>query len=209
MTAGFGIAHSELSLEIGKKLHGVQLWVALPSDSKDVAPHFAHHNDLPNFNFNDVHIKLFMGEWLGQQSLAQTYSPIIGAEISGDTMTVNLPLKPDFEYGILLDEGEISINGNLVKQNQLHYLPHGSSEITLEAHGNFRAILLGGEPFKEEIVMWWNFIGRLHEEIVAMREDWENYSTRFNSFEDKIGGHIPAPSLPNLRLMPRGSRRGV
>ena len=55
--------------------------------------------------------------------------------------------------------------------------------------------------------MWWNFIGRTHEEIVQMREDWEKHGERFKVFEDRIGGFIPAPAIPNVQLKPRGSRR--
>jgi len=188
-------------------LHGVQLWVALPSDSKDVSPHFTHHSDLPVFEVEGMTIKLFMGQWLGHASTAQTYSPIMGAEISGESLTAKISIDESFEYGILVDQGELSINGNQVVQNQLHYIPCGSSDFTLESRGKFRAIILGGAPFQEEIVMWWNFIGRSHEEIERMREDWENQSSRFEAFEDRIGGRIPAPSMPHLRLKPRGSQR--
>ncbi len=207
MTSGIGIAHSELSLEIGKKLHGVQLWVALPNESKDVAPHFEHHGVLPKFEIDGISVILFMGSWLGHTSGATTYTAIVGAEISGAATNVELPIDKNFEYGILADQGEVKINGNIVKANQLHYMPAGETEFKLESDGVFRALLIGGEPFKEEIIMWWNFIGRTHEEIVAMRNDWESQSTRFAKFEDNIGGRIPAPELPNLILKPRGSRR--
>ena len=207
MTSGVGIAHSELSLEVGKKLHGVQLWVALPKSSKDVAPHFEHHGDLPNFEFKGISVNLFMGSWLGHTSNAKTYTPIIGAEISGQAVATSLPIDKNFEYGILVDQGEVKINGNVVKPNQLHYMSAGESEFKIESSGEFRALLIGGEPFNEEIIMWWNFIGRTHDEIVQMRADWETQSSRFLTFEDKIGGRIPAPDLPNLILKPRGSRR--
>ena len=207
MTSGFGIAHSELSLEVGKKLHGVQLWVALPKSSKDVAPHFEHHGNLPNFEFKGISVNLFMGSWLGHTSNAKTYTPIIGAEISGQAVATSLPIDKNFEYGILVDQGEVKINGNVVKPNQLHYMSAGESEFKIESSGEFRALLIGGEPFNEEIIMWWNFIGRTHDEIVQMRADWETQSSRFLTFEDKIGGRIPAPDLPNLILKPRGSRR--
>ena len=207
MTSGFGIAHSELSLEVGKKLHGVQLWVALPKESKDVAPHFEHHGVLPKFEINEISVNLFMGSWLGHTSGATTYTPIIGAEITGGAVNTVLNIDKSFEYGILLDQGEVKINGKEVKTSQLHYMPAGETEFKLESDGPFRALLIGGEPFNEEIIMWWNFIGRSHDEIVAMRNDWESQSTRFAVFEDKIGGRIPAPELPNLMLKPRGSRR--
>lgn len=209
MTSGFGIAHSELSIDAGKELHGVQLWVALPKESKDVAPHFEHHGDLPEINYQGLDVKVFMGEWLGVKSVAKTYSPIVGAEISGGQLEIELPLDEQFEYGILVDEGELEVNGNKVMKNQLHYLPAESSSLTFKSVGKFRGLLIGGAPFGEEIIMWWNFIGRTHEEIVQMRSDWQSESNRFASFADGIGGRIPAPELPNLQLKPRSSKRSV
>jgi redox-sensitive bicupin YhaK (pirin superfamily) len=209
MTSGHGIAHSELSLEAGKELHGVQLWVALPKESKDVVPHFEHHGDLPEVNYQGLLTKVFMGEWLGVKSEAKTYSPIVGAEISGGQLEIELPLDKQFEYGFLVDDGELEVNGKAVFKNQLHYLPAGSNFLTIKSNGNFRGLVIGGEPFGEEIIMWWNFIGRTHDEIVQMRKDWQSASDRFPSFEDRIGGRIPAPELPNLQLKPRSSKRSV
>ena len=204
MTSGFGIAHSELSLDVGQELHGVQLWVALPASQKDIAPHFEHHNDLPKFEYEGLQITLMMGEMNGHKSSAITYSPLIGAEITGHANKVSIPLNPQFEYGILVDRGTLLINGNLVKSANLHYLPAGSENLLIESNEYFRAMLIGGAPFDEEIIMWWNFIGRTHEEIVKMREDWESKSPRFASFEDRIGDRIPAPNMPSLKLKPRG-----
>ena len=66
--------------------------------------------------------------------------------------------------------------------------------------------------------MWWNFIARSHEEIVQMREAWNSFERAdvdgrfgdsgksepvFNIFEDRVGGWIPAPELPNVILRPR------
>jgi hypothetical protein len=55
----------------------------------------------------------------------------------------------------------------------------------------------------EKILMWWNFIGRTHEEIVEARSQWNQRADRFGQFEDNIGDWIPAPELPNLVLQPR------
>lgn len=203
MTSGRGIAHSELSLDVGKKLHGVQMWIALPANSKDIPPHFEHHSDLPSFDFSGLNVRLILGEWLNNKSNATIYSDLVGAEISAGEGEHVLPIRADFEYGILVDEGSLTINGQTVEKSQLHYMPNGNEKITLVSESSFRAILLGGVPFKEEIIMWWNFIGRTHEEIVEMRNDWQQENLRFGQFEDQIGGRIPAPDLPNLQLKPR------
>ena len=78
MTSGIGIAHSELSLKVEKNLHGVQLWIALPFKFKDVSPHFEHHGELPNLEYQGLKVKVIMGSLLGKTSSAKTYTPKIG-----------------------------------------------------------------------------------------------------------------------------------
>ena len=78
-----------------------------------------------------------------------------------------------------------------------------------------RLLLLGGEPFGEQIIMWWNFIGRDHDEVVAFREQWQHERSqqpptgpgRFGTFPAQWAHTLPAPELPNLRLRPRPTRR--
>ncbi|WP_280527097.1 pirin-like C-terminal cupin domain-containing protein, partial [Streptomyces spinoverrucosus] len=66
-----------------------------------------------------------------------------------------------------------------------------------------RLVLLGGPPFEEEIVMWWNFIGRTHDDIVRAREAWQSESDRFGRVEGYDGDRLPAPALPNATITPR------
>jgi hypothetical protein len=65
------------------------------------------------------------------------------------------------------------------------------------------AILVGGVPFDEKIVMWWNFVAGSQKEITEAREQWNARDVRFGDFEDQIGGWIPAPELPHVTLQPR------
>jgi hypothetical protein len=53
--------------------------------------------------------------------------------------------------------------------------------------------------------MWWNFIGRTHEEIAGYREDWEAGSARFGQVEGYDGQvqRLAAPPLPTARMKPR------
>jgi redox-sensitive bicupin YhaK (pirin superfamily) len=71
------------------------------------------------------------------------------------------------------------------------------------SQGEVHFLLLGGKPFGEKILMWWNFIGRTHEEIVAARELWNSHDQSIPDFDDEIRQRIPAPELPNLRLTAR------
>ena len=200
MTAGTGISHSEISMVGPSSLHAAQLWVALPEAFRDVAPSFEHHADLPVVTLGDSTAKVFIGSFAGVESPATTYSPLVGVElqVSGE---VKLPITPNFEHGILVVSGSVSVNYQAVAVDELIYLPVGEAA-TISGDGV--ALLLGGEPFTEHIVMWWNFIGRSHSEIVAWRDSWNAQEPHWKNFEDQVGGWIPAPELPNVTLNPRG-----
>lgn len=207
MTAGRGIAHAELSpVPNSGVLHGAQLWVALPAGHAGVAPHFEHHGDLPVLQSPGASVTVLIGSLDGATSNAKAYSPIVGAEIAlAGSATV--PLRKDFEHAILVLSGTVEIGLITLEQGPLLYLGRGREEIKLMAHGPSRALLLGGEPFDEQIVMWWNFVGRSHEEIVAQRDEWE--AGRFAAVTGGYaGGIIPAPPLPTTRLKPRGRVSG-
>jgi redox-sensitive bicupin YhaK (pirin superfamily) len=120
-------------------------------------------------------------------------------------------VDPAFEHGILVDAGSPSIDGHPVGRNELAYVATGSETITIETGAEpLRALLIGGVPLGESIVMWWNFIGRSHEEIVAYRERWQadviaggDQHGAFGHIDGYDGSALPAPELPNVRLRPR------
>jgi hypothetical protein len=95
--------------------------------------------------------------------------------------------------------------GTPLRPAELGYHAPGAETLTLTNTGDIpaRAVLLGGTPFEEPIVMWWNFIGRDHDEIAAAREAWQGISSRFGSVKGYEGDRIPAPALPNTTLTPR------
>ena len=200
MTAGKGIAHSEVSLVGPSALHAVQLWVALPDSVRGMEPTFEHVANPPAFSKPGLEAIVFMGSLGGVESSAKTYSPLVGAElnVSGSAL---LPIDAGWEYGVLVISGEAEINGEVIAPDQLVYFKAGLTELTLK--GDFKAILIGGEPFTEPIVMWWNFIARTSDEIVAMRDSWNAREASFGEVDDNIGGWIPAPALPNATLRAR------
>lgn len=208
MTAGNGIAHSELSINTAVDLHGVQLWIAVPDSARNGIPEFTHYADLPIFQHDGATIRVFVGEVLGHKSSAKVFSELVGAEINiASDVLFSLPLQNSYEYGFLVDSGEVLINGEAVPEGSMRYLPTSIDSVSIETKSPARIVMLGGVPFPEEFIMWWNFIGRTHEEIVQMRQDWESGSDRFPPFVDSLGDRIPAPAMPNVRLTPRGSRK--
>ncbi|MFD5897082.1 pirin family protein [Streptomyces sp. NPDC060366] len=208
MTSGRAISHSEESPRPhARLLHGAQLWVALPDAHRDVDPHFQHHADLPVVTAPGLTATVILGTLDGTTSPGTTYTPLVGADL---TLTpgadARLPLDPDFEYAVLAMSGEAEVDGVPVPAGSMLYLGCGRTELPLRTDSPAGLMLLGGEPFEEEIVMWWNFIGRSHEEIEAARKDWME-GPRFGEVKGYDGTRLPAPELPPVALKPRGRVR--
>lgn len=205
MTGGYGISHSEVSTPRTTILHGVQLWVALPEQHRATARDFQHHVPEP-VRTDGAEIRVFLGSLAGTTSPVPTFTPLLGAEIVLEPhATVTLAVDPGFEHGLLVDQGDVRLADVLLKPAELGYVHPGPGTLTLtnESDDIARTVLLGGTPFEEEIVMWWNFIGRSHEDIVRAREDWQNSSDRFGAVEGYPGDRLPAPVLPNATITPR------
>ena len=207
MTAGSGVAHSEVSTEACRTLHGVQLWTALPGHSRHVERSFTHHVP-PVVDLEGAEARVLLGTLAGDTSPVPTYSPLLGAQIVMEPFTeLTLEVDPSFEHGVLVDEGPVLFNDVELQPTQLGFRPTGARELRLSNPRSTpgRIMLLGGTPLSEPIMMWWNFIGRTHEEIVAYREEWQAGSERFghvNGYEGKVD-RLPAPTMPNIRLRPR------
>ncbi|WP_068269308.1 pirin family protein [Aldersonia kunmingensis] len=214
MTAGRGIAHSEISTERTTVLHGAQLWLALPDDARDTAPGFQHYAPTP-IEVPGARLSVFLGTLAGDTSPVQTFSPLLGAEITVEPgARVALDIDEHFEHGVLVDTGALLLDGARIERSELGYLAPGRRQVVLRnpTAAPTRALLLGGTPFGEQIIMWWNFVGRATEEIKSYRRQWQAEigdaeagapdGTRFGPVS---GGRspIPAPTLPNVSLKPR------
>ncbi len=208
MTAGRGIAHSEETpAQNSGVLQGVQLWVALPDAARDRPPAFAHHADLPVLADGGLRATVLMGELAGATSPAECHTPLVGAEVTLAAGTdVRLPLEPGFEYAVLALDGAVTVDEETVKPGPLLYLGEGRSSLRLRAGSDARLMLIGGEPFTEQLVMWWNFVARDHDEVVRAREEW-THGGGFGQVHGYDGPEIPAPPMPITRLVPRGRVR--
>ncbi|MER6262789.1 pirin family protein [Streptomyces sp900105245] len=207
MTGGHGIAHTEVSTPRTTVLHGVQLWVALPEEHRHTARDFQHHVPEPA-RLDGAVLRVFLGALAGAVSPVRTFTPLLGAEIVLEPhATLTLAVDAGFEHGVLVDEGDVRVGGTPLRPAELGYVPDGCGTLDLAnaSDGPARVVLLGGPPFGEEIVMWWNFIGRTHDDIVEAREDWEKATERFGAVHGYPGERLPAPVLPNATLSPRGN----
>ena len=219
MTAGRGISHSEVSTPGTTRLHGVQLWVALPDATRHIGPFFEHAETVP-VTIGDASVRVFVGTLPGVDADADVtmFSPLLGAQVDLPAGgRAEIEIDPAFEHGVLVDVGPVVIEAEgaaaptAVAWSELAYLEPGRRRLTLSAgDAPARVVLLGGVPFGEEIVMWWNFIGRSHDEIVDFRRQWQadvigrdNPDGRFGTVEGYDGDPLPAPDLPTVRLKPR------
>ena len=209
MTAGHGIAHSEQSpVRHPRFLHGAQLWVALPDGARDVPPAFEHHATLPGFTSDGLTATVLMGTLGGATSPGTAYTPLVGADLDlAAGADVELPLEPDFEYALLAASGGSQVEGLRLDHGTMAYLGTGRRTVRVCADAPAKLLLLGGEPFEERLVMWWNFVGRSGEEIARFAEQWNDDDGRFGAVVGDDGDRLLAPALPPLPLIPRGRER--
>ncbi|WP_345000351.1 pirin family protein [Tsukamurella soli] len=216
MSAGHGISHSEVSTPSTTRLHGVQLWIALPDAVRNGPNGFQHYAPEEFEIAPGVTGRVFIGALAGQTSPAVTATPLLGAELLlAPGAQAVLEVDGDFEHALLLDTLALTINGIPLRRGDLGFVGPGrrTLDIANPTEGEARAILLGGTPFTEDLVMWWNFVGRTHEEIVEYRAAWEARTGRADDPGrfGTVGGWepddaLPAPPLPTTHLKPRSRR---
>lgn len=208
MTAGAGISHAEQSPPVHPALlHGVQLWVALPDGHRHADATWEHHASLPTLDDRGMAATVIMGTLAGATSPGRAYSPLLGADLQLDANAdTQLPLEPDFEHAVLAMSGAAEVDGVPVEVGSMLYLGCGRSDLRIRSADGARLMLLGGEPFEEQVVMWWNFVARSGEEIAAARTAWVERSA-FGTIDGLDAQRLPAPPLPPGRLKPGGRTR--
>jgi redox-sensitive bicupin YhaK (pirin superfamily) len=199
MTAGIGIAHAEETPRNNSGLlNGTQLWVALPESQRKIAPSFQHIEKVPQVELRGGLAQVFAGTLAGVTSPAQHYSEIIGADLAAHSgAELILPLNSSHEHALLLLAGDAEIEGQALDDKTLYYLGTDRSEIRLASRAGARLLLIGGLPFTETILMWWNFVARTPEEIVEARTAWEDRQ-RFGEVKAYQGPRLSAPPLAKL-----------
>ena len=213
MSAGNGIAHSENSpSDHGPVLHGAQLWVALPESARHGKHSFVLHEPAPIRESAGLRARVLVGRLGTTVAPAQGVTPLVGVDISPESphrRAGSVPLDPSYEHMLVPLGGTVRVCGEDVQGGQAIYLGTDRDHVDLDLSADARVLLLGGLPFEEEIVMWWNFVARTHEEIEQARLQWNaGGDPRFGEVSHYPGPErLRAPELPNVRLRPRGRRR--
>ncbi|MGO1192252.1 MAG: pirin family protein [Nesterenkonia sp.] len=196
MNAGSGISHSEYSTADTRLLHGAQLWYAFPEEHRFVQPDLESHRPEP-VRGEGWEAKVFLGELLGYRSPVKTYIPLTGAEIRiepGHSVEIEVPAE--HEHALLRISGAVSLNGSEVPADHLAVVDPGARLLRLTAQDEpVLALLIGGEPLNEQIVMWWNFVGRSHEEIAAYRA----------AYQAEMGFEVPDEDSPLATTVGHGA----
>ena len=196
MTAGNGIAHAEEHVRTYRgTMHGVQLWVAQPSQTRGGAPDFAHLAELPRAEVGGAVATVLIGELAGVSSPARQDTPLVGADLAISPGATTWPLRADFEHALVVLEGEVAVGEQVVRPGQLGYLGLGRDALELSALETSRVLLLGGVPFGEKLAMWWNFVGRTKEELAQARTQWATYDERFGEVASTLPRITAPPAL--------------
>ncbi len=196
MTAGRGVSHSEEAIRADRgTLQGVQLWVAQPEGTRFGEPAFAHHAELPRVELDRSELTVLAGTLAGATSPARQDTPLVGVDAVLHAGSSTWPLRADFEHGLVVLDGAVAVDGRPVREGRFAYLGLGRDQLTLTATAPTRLLLLGGVPFGEPVLMWWNFVARTRAEITTAYEQWRAPDGRFGEVHTALD-RIPAPVPP-------------
>ncbi len=196
MTAGKGITHSERSGDEqrsrGGRMHGIQLWVALPKAHEECEPEFFHHPEstLPKLELGGARVRVLAGSAYGVTSPVHTHSPLFYVDVrmpKGST----LPLPDGYE-----ERGAYVVNGTVCAGSEradtpclLVFSAEGKPELFAETDA--RVMLLGGAPLDGERFIFWNFVSSSKERIERAKADWRE--GRFPKVVGDESEFIPLP----------------
>lgn len=206
MTAGLGISHSEDSPPgRGGRAHAVQMWLALDEAHRHGPAAFRNYPALPAIDRDGCRITLLVGALFGQRSPVEVFSPLLAVDVTlQHATTLDVPLDPAFEYAALVLEGEVTVAGEAFAPGMLAYLGNARDAVSLHCTAPARMVLVGGAPFGEDILLWWNFVARTQVEMAEAVRDW-NRGKRFGEVHGSPSRRLIAPDVTKLKLRTPGS----
>ncbi|WNL44816.1 pirin family protein [Dyella sp. BiH032] len=197
MTAGRGIAHSERTppdeRRDGQRMHGVQVWVALPQSDEEVPPEFHHHDAdaLPRIRRDGAELVLIAGAAYGERSPVKVFAPMFFMEATLEK-GAELPWPEDhIERGVCVIEGEVQWGGLTVPAANAA-VQTGATAPPLTAAVRSRVMLFGGAPLDGERHLWWNFVSSRKERIEQAKLEWQEQ--RYGKVAGDEDEFIPLPT---------------
>ena len=180
MTAGHGVSHAEEDPAQAEEIHAVQLWVAQPAGTRNGPAAFEHHAELPRLELDAGRGDRPRGRLRRGATRRPAATPSTwGSSSRCSGPSTEVPLRTDYEHALVVLQGRVTVDGVAVEPGALAYLGLGREQCRFEVADAARALLLGGVPFPEPILMWWNFVGRSREELSEARRQWTADDGRF------------------------------
>lgn len=196
MTAGRGITHSERfehARAQGDLLHGIQAWVALPSELEETAPSFSHHSgaDLPQWNDAGVAGQLIAGSAYGLTAGTETHSPLFYAHLEmAPDATAEIP-DGHSERALYIATGAVELAGRRFEAGRMLVL--GATASRVKALEQSTVMVLGGEPVGERF-LYWNFVSSSKDRLAQAAADWKAGRMKLPDADDIE--FIPLPGEP-------------
>lgn len=178
MTAGRGIVHSERTppdrRKRGQRLHGIQLWVALPRAEEETEPEFRHHPSaaLPWLRRGGASLRILAGKAYGLESPVRTFSPLFYVDVEMSPGSELLLPDDHEERAAYVVEGRLSCGAERPGASRMLVFSAGSTA-SLRAESSARVMLLGGAPLDGDRYIWWNFVSSSRERIERAKRDWK------------------------------------
>jgi redox-sensitive bicupin YhaK (pirin superfamily) len=197
MVAGKGITHSERTREElrskGYRLHGLQLWHALPEGDEEMPPAFFHTaaQDIPEKSIDGVKVRVMMGTAYNLTSPVKTFSSILYLEADMPAGS-DLSLPSANELGVYVVKGQALIDGEESPLFTMSVLSSNAKRIS--AIKDTRLAIIGGAPLGKRYLDW-NFVSSRKERIEQAKQDWK--AGRFPKVPGDTEEYIPLPEQTN------------
>ncbi len=197
MTAGHGVVHAEESTGSYRgRLQGVQLWVAQPEQTRHSEPAFEHHSELPRLDIGPSTATVITGTFNSNTSPSRQDWDSVGVEGQLRKGRTVWPLTEVFEHGLIVIDGSIHIGAQVLRPGQFAYFRPGSTELAMDALADATVILIGGKPFEEPVLIWWNLVARTTDEIDDAYLGW--LDGRIGDVDTRLAA-MPTPAPPWFR----------
>ncbi len=199
MISGSGITHSERFDHArlhGAHMHGIQAWVALPTEQEEVAPSFHHvaAEGLPIWTEPGLTGRLIAGEADGMRSAVPTHSPQFYMHWEMEAGAQRSVSDEYPERAVYCAMGGIEVDGREVRAGQMAILAPGGA-VRVRAQTSSTVMVLGGEPIGERYMLW-NFVSSRKDRLLEAKEDW-------------MQGRMKLPDIDNAEFIPFPENRAV
>ncbi len=181
MTAGKGVTHTERTPKYKRsgetfRMHGYQIWVALPKTYEDIVPNFKYFpkDQIPSWDENGLKIRLVAGNAFGKSSPLQGYSPLFMVDILAETeTTLDLRNQIKGEVAFVIVNGEITEKDHKIQAGQM-LISKTDEQCSICLDAGTRLLLFGGEPLANEHFLLWNFVSSSKERLQQAKKDWKD-----------------------------------